>query len=125
MSRKRILRVSDFQSRIQSVFSETRAYQLTSDQQLARITERVYRHPDYSRLTRYERGYLRGVQDTLQTQLWQDVVWMLGPATGPTREALTEWTEEMSVLCRKPGELFGGHFWKGTDKTYTDYKATN
>lgn len=58
------------------------------------------------------------------------VAWCLGPASGPIRQTPSEWTLEMSNLCRLPGQLYGGHYWtddKGiaTEHLYTEYKPIN
>ena len=115
-----------FRIRVNDVFSRVHRFHLSHDEQLALLTKYVYEHPDYKRLTQYELGYLRGLIDTKQNEVWNAVIWRLGPSTGPTRDAMSTWTDEMSTLCRIPGALYGGHFWKDRpDVTYTPYTVTN
>ena len=124
--RCRVVRFNDFKGRIADVFSRVRIFHLTHDKQVELMAESIYKHPDFKRLTRYEVGYLRGLQDAMQSALWQDVIWRLGPSSGPVRDVHSEWTDEMSELSRTPGALYGGHFWKDApDTIYTAYACTN
>lgn len=117
-------------SQLGSIFSQAVAYRLSHARILEKLSE-LYQTNSYQRLTTYYHGYIRGLEDGYMADIWRNhVVWMLGPSTGPTRRVHAEWTEEMSILCRQPGQLFGGHYWtddKGepTDKLFTEYKATN
>jgi len=116
--------------RLNDIYARAIAFRVTH----ARILEEMsalYTLPDYKRLTTYYLGYIAGLQAGLDADIWRNhIVWMLGPASGPTRVVHSEWTAEMSTLCRIPGALYGGHFWtddggKPTDKVFTDYKPTN
>lgn len=117
-------------SHINSIYSQAVAYRLSHSQILDKLAE-MRATNSYKRLSSYYVGYIAGLGDGLMADIWRNhIVWMLGPSTGPTRRVHTEWTEEMSTLCRQPGKLYGGHFWtddKGepTDKVFTEYKATN
>ena len=124
--RYRVVRFNDFKTRISGIYMRVHIYHLSHDRQMEILTAELYNHPDWKRLTRYELGYLRGLMDAKQNELWNAVIWRLGPSSGPTRDVHTEWTEEMSALCRIPGALYGGHFWKDKpDIAYTPYACTN
>jgi hypothetical protein len=115
---------------LSSIYSQAIAYRLSHDRIVEKLSA-LYLTNSYKRLTVYHLGYARGLNDGYMADIWQNhVVWMLGPASGPTRIVHAAWTEEMSVLCRIPGALYGGHFWtdddgKPTDRVFTDYKPTN
>lgn len=115
---------------LQSIYAQAIAFRWTH----ATILEKrsaLFATNSYKRLTVYYTGYMAGLDDGLMADIWRNhIAWCLGPSTGPTRQAHTEWTEEMSALCRIPGALYGGHFWlndddKPTDKAFTDYACTN
>lgn len=128
MNYNRFLRVK---SRINNIHSQAVAYRLPHDK-TSDALQALYASDDYKRLPQYYKGFIQGLQDGLSADIWRNhVVWMLGPSTGPTRQAHTEWTDEMSTLCRLPGQLYGGHFWTddngqpALDRPYTEYKCTN
>lgn len=122
-------RVERVKAAVRDVHARAIAFHVSADR-LSEMTTDIYRSDDYKKLTAYDRGYVRGQVDMLRQDIWQNhVVWMLGPATGPTRQVHTKWTEEMSTLCRQPGKLCGGHFWlkdgQPTTDIFTEYKPTN
>lgn len=112
------------------VYARAHAYHLSHDRILA-LRDPILKSNDYRRLTTYYRGYIAGLQDGWMRECWTKVVWRLGPASGPTRTAIRDaWTEEMSELSRRPGELYGGHYWltdagEITDKEFTAYAVIN
>jgi hypothetical protein len=119
------------ENRLKDVYARTVAFKLPHAQQIE-LLKVVYASPDYVRLTAYYRGYVAGVAHDRSEAIWDDhLVYMLGPAAGATRQVHTEWTEEMSQLCRVPGALWAGHYWKGADGAadlahpYTPYAASN
>jgi hypothetical protein len=117
-------------SALSDLYMSAKIYRLTHAQILERRSK-LFESNSYRRLTTYYVGYMRGLDDAYMADIWRNhVVWMLGPKSGPTRQVHTEWTEEMSTLCRTPGALFGGHYWtddsgKPTDKVFTEYACTN
>lgn len=117
-------------SQLNSIYSRAVAFHLSHARILELRTE-LFATNSYRRLTVYYRGYIAGLDDGLMADIWRNhVAWMLGSSTGPTRQSHTEWTAEMSELCRLPGQLYGGHYWTDdngnpTDKQFTDYKVTN
>lgn len=124
-------RFTRVKAKVGDIYSRAIAYRLPSDKTTDEL-KALYGSDDYKRLPQYYKGFIQGLQEGLSADIWRNhVVWMLGPSTGPTRVAHTEWTEEMSRLCRLPGQLYGGHFWTNDDGTpaldrpYTDYHATN
>jgi hypothetical protein len=123
--RKRIERVEDFRDRIATAYRRAMSEYWADEQLRDHAIIRIVKHPDYARLTIAQREYLRGYRDALQIAVWRSVEWRLGPASGPTRIALSPWTDEMSALSRQPGELYGGHYWIGTDRVYTAYAPIN
>lgn len=123
-------RAERVKSRLQAIFSEAIAFHHTADQILSKLTA-LYATEDYRRLTAYYSGYVTGLREGLNQDIWRNhVAWCLGPASGPIRQTPSEWTLEMSNLCRLPGQLYGGHYWtddKGiaTEHLYTEYKPIN
>lgn len=123
-------RLERVKGKVRSIYSQAIAFRQTCDHVTTKMGE-VWMSPDFRKLPAYERGYVRGMAEELRNDVWRNhVVWMLGPMSGPTRQANTAWTEEMSELSRTPGALYGGHFWiddegNPTDKEWTEYKATN
>lgn len=117
-------------AKVKDIFARAIAFHFSADKLTAELAA-VWHSADYLRLTAYQRGYIQGLVDELRADIWRNhVIWMLGPSTGPSRVVHSEWTEEMSTLCRLPGQLFGGHFWtddsgRPTDHVFTEYKATN
>jgi hypothetical protein len=118
------------ETHLQSIYSQVIAYRLTHEQLLNKLSE-LYQTTDYKKLTPYYQGYVSGLRKGLNDDIWRNhLAWCLGPASGPTRDTSQPWTEEMSTLCRLPGQLYGGHYWtdddgKPTDKLFTEYKPTN
>lgn len=118
-------RLERVKSAIGDVYSRVECYRLTSNAMIELLQE-VWQSSDYRKLPAYDRGYLHGISDTKRNAIWHSMVeWRLGPATGPIRTAGGAWTDEMSELARTPGMLYGGHYWKGTDKPFTEYRPTN
>lgn len=119
-------------SRLQSIYSSVIAYRLPHTSLLEKLAE-LYQSSDYKRLTPYYRGYVAGLQSGLDADISRNhLVWMLGPSTGPTHNTHTDpWDDEMSRLCRLPGQLYGAHFWTDddgkpcTDRPFGEYKPTN
>jgi hypothetical protein len=117
-------------NRLRDIYARAIAYRFTADKIHDELAA-LYASADYKRLTRYSMGYVAGLAAGYSADIWQNhVIWMLGPSAGPTRIVHSEWTDEMSTLCRLPGQLYGGHFWtddngQPTDKPYTEYKPTN
>lgn len=135
MKRMRKLKRDDFRDRLASLYHQAHDYQWLADHLSDRIAQEIYNHPDYRKLTREDRGYLSGYRDSLQSRLWfEQVIWRLGPESGPLtadeqdRGWMTTSNPEggkLSILCRQKGKLYGGHFWIGTEKPYTEYRVTN
>jgi hypothetical protein len=123
-------RAERVKNRLRAVFSQAVAFRLTHAQILEKLQPIRASH-DYQKLTSYYRGYMRAAEDAGFADIWHNhVAWCLGPASGPTRQAHTAWTEEMSTLCRTPGALYGGHYWtddngQPTDRPFTAYACTN
>lgn len=117
-------------NRVKEIYTLAVIRHYTSEKVADKLS-RLYLSNDYLKLTHYYRGYLAGLRDTRDADIWRThVMWMLGPASGPIRIAYSEWTEEMSLLSRKPGQLYGGHFWLGADgkpsgDAYTTYAPIN
>lgn len=118
------------ESAIRDIYSRAVAFHFTADR-ITELMSAVWQSADARKLTGYQLGYVWGIADMLREDIWRNhVAWMLGPSSGPSRQVPSEWTEEMSRLCRLPGQLYGGHFWtddngQGTDKVFTEYKPTN
>jgi hypothetical protein len=93
----------------------------------AQIRARVYDDPQYKKLNGTYQFGLHEVARCAMDDIWhRHCEWRNGPASGPVRTAIKDaWTEQMSELARTPGALYGGHFWKNSDRPYTEYKATN
>lgn len=118
------------QTSLNSLYSQAIAFRLTHARILEQRSE-IYASNSYRRLTTYYRGYIAGLDAGLMADIWRNhVIWMLGPASGPTRQVHTVWTEEMSTLSREKGSLYGGHYWTDddgnpTDKVFTNYEVIN
>lgn len=111
-------------SRLADLYARVIAYQSTHAQCLELRVE-LFASDSWHRLTRYHRGYIMGQDNARMQDIWQRyIVYMLGPASGPTRIVGTEWTEEMSQLSQAPGALFGGHFWLDTNGQPTRHAFT-
>ena len=118
-------RYQRMKGRQDDIFARARAYKFTHEQMLAARTA-LYETADYQRLTYAQRFGLSELWSYEQSVLWrEDLEWRLGPASGPVRTAHDPWTEEMSQWSRQPGALFGAHFWKGTDRPFSEYSAIN
>lgn len=115
-------------STLMGIYSRAESFHLTHDRILELKRTEIYETPSYHRLTRYEMGYLQGISEGLSSSLWRhSVVWRLGPAAKPLAEDATDrWDGgPLTILCRVPGALWGGHFWKGTNIPFTAYQPTN
>ena len=113
-----------------NAYSLTIAFQSTHTALLDKLTA-IYNSADYKKLSNYYRGYIAGIVDSLSAEISRNyLAWCLGPSTGWTRNSAEPWNEEMSTLCRLPGQLYGGHFWtddKGqpTQKAFNGYTCIN
>lgn len=155
MKARRIRRRDDFRAVIASAFERAKNAHETSEQLIARWAgEDCWKHPHFQRLTYAEIGYLTGYREALQDVLWRrDVIWRLGSVDGPLPENVDGWipktccvsaTKLRAIKCpicehdlqnstgsvlgdlaRTPGALYGGHFWRGTDTPFTEYRITN
>ena len=136
----RLARISsqlDIQSRtvlrLNDIYSRARSFQSDHDTIMADVCA-VWDSPEVKRVSQAIRAYLRGYRDALSTALWQEMEWRLGPADGPLshEDQKRGWMSldrpnggKLSILCREKGALYGGHFWKGTDKPFTAYHCIN
>lgn len=116
---------------ISSVYRSARTSYYTHEQILERMGW-IWDSDVWKKMPKYYRDMAREHQQTLADQLQErDLVWRLGPATGPIPESVDGWAMDanknsiLGVLARMPGALFGAHFWKGTDKPFSTYHATN
>ena len=110
-------------ARIDSLYRQARMFHWTHTELLDRYRTDVLESPAYRKNTQVNRAFVQGYRDALDDALWLDMVWRLGPAEGPCRNAHTEWTEQMSELSQAKA-LYGGHFWKDApESVFTEYKA--
>jgi hypothetical protein len=152
--RARIIRLDGFKERIGSAYRYAEMSKWTSDQLGDELTRTVYAHVDYKRLTIASREYLRGYRDATDNHLWYEkIVWRLGSIDGPLPEDVDGWKIQtccvtaaklkatkcpicghdlanatgsyLGDLSREKNTLYGGHYWKGTDKVFTDYRCLN
>jgi hypothetical protein len=111
-----------------NVYSLAITCRMTHTDILARMVE-IYDSADCKKLTTAYRFGLSATVRVLSDNLWQThLEWRLGPAEGPLPEPHQDAGGEgkpLSILCRIPGALYGGHYWKGTNRPFTEYKPTN
>lgn len=128
-SKDRSVWASDIRSRVIELWRAARRDGLTHAEVLRRYKEATTGSPHWRQLTAYERAEVFATYRALSEWMNRtELVWRLGPAKGPLPEsAQGQWGDgsELSRLCRIPGALYGAHFWKGTDKPFGEYKATN
>lgn len=108
--------------RLRSMFLDAIRGHWTHTRIIEERTKRVLDTPEYRKLTQ---AYAFGL--TAIAGEWFDIIsrdymdWRMGPESGPTRFAHVDpWTDADSELCRTKN-MFGGHFWKGTDIPYNGY----
>lgn len=127
-SKNRRLWAQDLESRILWLWQDARRDSLTFDAILTRYRAILDNSRTYPLLSQNERAR---VQHTFSVCMavngMRDIVWRLGPESGPLPEDGQVWAEgsELSRLCRIPGALYGSHFWRGTDKPFGEWKPTN
>lgn len=116
---------------ISSVYRSARFSGYAHDQIVERLSY-IWNSDAWRKMPAYYRDMAREHQRTLSDQLYErDLVWRLGPATGPLPEKVDGWAlasdgnSILGVLSRMPGALFGAHFWKGTDKAFGVWHVTN
>lgn len=118
----------DLVSRVISLWEDARKNGWTHEEILRRYEEIIH-SPHWRQLTQYEHAEVFATYAACSAMAYRrDIVWRLGPASGPLSEdAQGKWGEgsELSRLCRIPGALYGAHFWRGTDKPFGEYKPTN
>ncbi len=86
--------VQSLQREVIRIFNAAKAEGQSHGWILQARTDRIFGAKNYGRLTYNEQATIRGSFDVLMMLAWNDVVWMLGPASGPVRESGTDWTEE-------------------------------
>lgn len=115
MSRRKYRDFEVFRSiLVNDVWYWTKQQRKTHQEHLIYACAEVWNHPDLKRLTRYELGYLQGVNATIENEVSRGMDWKF-PVNG---EYLTwnEWREKYpNGNC---AELKGQHLWPGTDKPW-------
>lgn len=125
-SQLRYDKFSALRSRMVDIYRKHIQLQSTHDRLSADVAESIYNHPHYRKLTIGQRDCLREVRTCWSDRIWElHVDWRLGTALGPIVRENFAWTPQLSVLCRIPGALYGGHYWRGSDRLYTQWASTN
>jgi hypothetical protein len=125
-------RYTRLKSRALDIYRRAVAYKL-SHERILELHRELYADPAWKRLTQAGRFAISELMGQAQSSLYEtgQLVWRLGPETGPLPEDCDGWkaTETgpgpLSVLCRQPGKLYGAHFWAGTDTPFSPYVSTN
>lgn len=127
-SKSRRLWAQDLESRILWLWQDARQDGLTFDAILTRYHSILDNSRTYPLLSEQERDRVRHTFSVcMAVNGMRDIVWRLGPESGPLPEDGQTWGEgsELSRLSRIPGALFGSHFWRGTDKPFGEWKPAN
>lgn len=112
--RNKILRFEDFKARMLDVWYWTKQQKRSHHVHLGEMHARLYVHPDWQRLTRYERGYLKGIDDTLWGEVSRNMVWLF-PVDG---ERLTWEMWRQRYPEGDPSTLQGKHYWPNSDREW-------
>lgn len=125
-SERRYDRYITLRTRLIDTIRAAIAFKSTHADLLARETALVWDTPTFQSLTVSQRDCLCEVQRVWRDRLYEcHLEWRLGPASGPTRTAGDPWTEDMSVLSGTPGALYGAHFWRGSDRLWSEWQCIN
>lgn len=130
-SKNRSVWAGDLRSRVLTIWETARKEGRTHAQILEARTREIYDSPVWLKLASYERAEINAFFHACSDMAYRrDIVWRLGPVEGPlpeTADGMGVWGEgsPLSTLCRIPGALYGGHFWRGTEKTFSGYTCTN
>lgn len=126
-SKNRDMWARDLRFRVIFLWEDARKNGWTHEEILGRFISIKAHSLTWPKLTAAEQHDIWTVWDTCQAVAYhRDITWRLGPAEGPLPEDSQVWGEgtELSRLARIPGALYGGHFWRGTDKPFGEYKAS-
>lgn len=108
-----------------SIWEEARKYGHTHEWILEQRRIRVFNNPRYEMLSNEERSNICAVFTTMvEVAYRRDIIWRMGTKDSIRPEG-AKWDDEMSDLCQKKSELYGGHFWRGTDHVFSEYKVIN
>ena len=101
------------QARVREIFSHVRHFELSHDQLLELREQRIFKSPEYSRITRYEIGYLNGMWKTLTDALYADLEHRYLIDTDAGEEWLmTDTMRERGIDLRVCAVSSGGFVWK-------------
>lgn len=111
------------------IWMQAREQTRSHDWILEQRTSRIFKSSTWRMLTDTERAHVRSTFDACSAIAWRrDLVWRLGTAEGPQPESIQGYWGEGSLfpkLARTPGALYGGHFWKGSDVPFAEYRCSN
>lgn len=122
-SKDRPLWARNLEQHVISIWDTARREGHTHAQILARYAAEVAGSPRFAQLSGVERACIFATFLACSEMAnRRDLEWRLGPSTGPLPLPHV-WGEgsALSQLARTPGALYGAHFWRGTDKAFTDY----
>jgi hypothetical protein len=119
----------DLQARVITIWDDARKRGLTHDQILTGRQTEIFESPHWGQLSHRERAEINAwFHACSEMAQRRDLVWRLGPKSGPLPEDVQgQWGEgsPFPPLARTPGALYGAHFWRGTDRPFNAYTCTN
>lgn len=114
-------RYESLSTRMRDIFRAAIQNKSTHAEILAQLSRDIYDNPERNKLTQVYQFGLSTIAREWFSRINDMLDWRMGPESGPTRYAHKDpWTPADSELCRRK-EMFGGHFWEGSDKCYNGY----
>lgn len=111
--KRKYLRFEDFQSRIHDTWYWTKQHHWDHLKHISYINEQVWNHADFKRLTRYEQGYLHGMNGVFWNQVANAMQWRFDVGDG-TLHTFDSWREAYPTLSAQTLENKGHHYWPNT-----------